>query len=53
MVVRKEKYYIKKINVIDKHKCYDTQKRRRITYLLFGIIPIFINDEVISGEYEK
>lgn len=53
MIVRKEKYYIKKINIIDKYKCYDEQKRKRTTYLFLGFMPIFINDEVISGDYEK
>lgn len=54
MIVKKEKYYIKKINIIDKkYGCYDTQNRKKTTYLLFGIIPIFISDEVIGGEYEK
>lgn len=52
MIIRKEKYYIKKINIISRNKIYDTQERKRTTYLLLGIIPIFINDEVISGKYE-
>lgn len=52
MIIRKEKYYLKKINKIGK-TIYDVQERKRTTYLLFGIIPIFINDEVISGKYEK
>lgn len=53
MIVRKEKYYIKKVNIIDRHKNYDTQKIRRTIYLFLGLIPIFINYEVVGGEYEK
>ena len=52
MIIRKEKYYIKKINKIGK-TIYDVQERKRTTYLLLGIIPIFINDEVIGGKYEN
>lgn len=52
MIVRKEKYYSKKINIIDRNRYYDIQERKRTTYLLLGIIPIFINDEVIGGKYE-
>lgn len=52
MIVKKEKYYRKKINIINKDRCYDIQERKRTTYLLLGIIPIFINDEVIGGKYE-
>lgn len=53
MIIRKEKYYIKKINVIDRNRCYDTQERKRVAYLFLGIIPIFINDKVVSGKYEE
>ena len=52
MIVRREKYYIKKINKLNDFN-YNTQKRKRITYLLLGIIPIFINDELIEGSYER
>lgn len=53
MILKKEIYYKKKINVLDKFKCYDIQDRRRITYLLFGLIPVFIKDEYVSGRYEN
>lgn len=52
MIIIKEKYYLKKINKIGK-AIYDVQERKRTTYLLLGIIPIFINDKVIGGKYEK
>lgn len=53
MIVRKEKYYRKKINIINKNTCYDIQDRKRITYSLFGIIPIFIDDKAIGGQLEN
>lgn len=52
MMVRTEKYYIKKINRLNDFN-YSTQKRKRTTYLLLGIIPIFISDELIEGSYER
>lgn len=52
MIVRREKYYIKKINKLNDFN-YDTQKRKRTIYLLLGIMPVFINDELIEGSYER
>ena len=53
MIVRKETYYIKKINIIDRRKCFDTQARRRVSYLIFGLIPIFISDGYVEGALKK
>lgn len=53
MIVKKEKYYLKKINIIDKRSCYDTQKTKKTTYLLFGFIPVFISYKVVGGNFEK
>lgn len=54
MLVKKEKYYLKKINRQGKYRTsYDTQKMKKTTYLLFGVIPIFVNYEVVGGEYER
>lgn len=52
MIVRKEKYYIKRVNKLNDFN-YGTQKRKRTIYLLLGIIPVFINDELIEGSYER
>lgn len=53
LIVKKIKYYKKKVNVLDKLKCYDVQGRRKVTYFLFWIIPIFIIDEYVNGAYEN
>lgn len=53
MIVRREKYFIKewyKKDSYDSH--YRRQKRKRTSYWLLGIIPLFITTEVIDGDYE-
>ncbi|AMQ66540.1 DNA/RNA helicase-like protein [Bacillus phage Shbh1] len=51
MVRVTERYYIKKINKL-LGKYYGKQQRKRTTYWLFWILPIFSKDEVVSGDYE-
>lgn len=47
MVVKREKLYIKRIN-----GNMQMQKRKKTSFWLFGIIPLYIKDEVLSGDYE-
>jgi hypothetical protein len=50
MIVKREKYYIKYIN---KTKySVGKQQRKRTSFWLLGIIPLYIKDEVINGDYE-
>lgn len=49
MIIKREKFYIKRINGI----MYDMQKRKRTSFWLFGIIPLYIKEEVLSGNYER
>ena len=53
MIIRKEDCYKKKINILNKIDCYDTQARKRISYLLFGFIPIFMSDSYIEGSFKN
>lgn len=58
MIRKTERYYIKRVVT---HKAmtkrsfneYGRQQRKRTTYWLFYIIPIFISDEVVGGDYEN
>ncbi len=56
MVRKTEKYYIKKIKTYKskyrKFNSYGEQKVKRTTYWLFLVIPIFIKEEVLKGEFE-
>jgi len=52
MIVKREKYYTKYWNTGNSIYDHHSQKRKRTTYWLFGIIPVFINIEVLSGDYE-
>ena len=52
MIVKREKYYIKKINKIG-NTYYGSQKIKRTSFWLLGIIPLYIKNEVVSGDYEK
>ena len=51
MIVKREKLFIKRINKISK-TIYDIQKIKRTSFLLLGIFPLYIKDEIISGNYE-
>lgn len=50
MIVKREKYYTKRFGKIGTY--YKKQQRKRTSFWLFGIIPLYIKDEVISGDYE-
>jgi hypothetical protein len=52
MLRKTEKYYVKRINKIC-DSFYGSQQRKRTTWWLFFIIPIFIKDELIRGDYES
>lgn len=52
MIIKKEKYYLKIINRRGRY-IYDTQRVKRTSYLLLGILPLYIKHEVISGSYER
>ncbi|ADZ20274.1 hypothetical protein BJV85_002773 [Clostridium acetobutylicum] len=50
IIRKKERYFIRHIN---KRVSYaDRQKIKRTTYYLFWVIPIFIKDEIVGGDYE-
>ncbi len=51
MIVKREKYYVKRINRIGAYS--ESQNRKRTSFWLFGIIPLYIKDEVLSGAYER
>lgn len=48
MIVKREKYYVKRIN----GNPYDGQRRKKTSFWLFGVIPLYVKDEVLSGDYE-
>ena len=56
MIRKTEKYYKKKIitykSKIKEFNEYGKQNIKRTTCWLFFIIPIFIKEEVLNGEYE-
>lgn len=52
MLVKREKYFIKRINKINK-TFYGEQKIKRTSYWLVGIIPLYIKNEVINGDWER
>lgn len=52
MIVKKERYYIKKINRKSYFQSFDTQKIKQTSFWLLGIIPLYIKNEVIEGQYE-
>lgn len=52
MIVKREKYYTKHWHDGNSIHDYHSQKRKCTSYWLFGIIPVFINIEVLSGDYE-
>lgn len=51
MIVKREKYYTKRFGKIG-NTYYKQQQRKRTSFWLFGIVPLYIKDEVISGDYE-
>lgn len=51
MLIKREKYYKKKINKSGTWY-YELQRRKRTSFWLFGIIPLYIKDEYISGDFE-
>jgi hypothetical protein len=52
MIIKREKYFTKKINRIGDF-CYDTQYIKQTSFWLFGIIPLYIKNEVQKGRYEN
>lgn len=56
MLKAKEKYYMKKIKLTNYKtvpNSYGIQNRKRMTFWLLWVIPIFIIDVVVDGEYER
>lgn len=51
MIRKTEKYYTKRVNKIG-DSYYGQQCRKRTIYWFLFIIPIFVKDEVIRGDYE-
>ena len=51
MIVKREKYYVKYLGKY----AYKMSKQfiKRTSYWLFGIIPLYIKNEVQDGEYER
>ena len=47
MIKKIEKYYTKTVNTFGK------QYRKRTTYWLLFIIPIYVTDIAIKGDYER
>lgn len=47
MIVKREHYYIK---AKGKYPFRKTQQRKITMYLLLGIIPVFINVEILKGD---
>lgn len=56
MIKKTEKYYIKRIRTYKgstrKFDKYGTQNIKITKYWLFFIIPIFVKQEVLRGDYE-
>jgi hypothetical protein len=52
MIRKTEKYYRKEINKIGKNY-YGSQSIKRTTYWFLWIIPVFVKNEIISGDYEQ
>lgn len=52
MIVKREKYYTW-YSTKDKGIYFlKSQRRKRTSYWLLGIIPLFIKTEVLGGDYE-
>ena len=55
MIVKREKYYKKWVRKNDYDRFWEKkgrQYRKRTSFWLFGIIPIYISNEIISGDYQ-
>ena len=56
MIRKTERYFKKRVtrykSALKKFNEYGQQNIKRTTYWLFWIVPIFIKDEVQSGDYE-
>jgi hypothetical protein len=55
MIVKREKYYKKWVRKNDYDRFWVKKGRqymKRTSFWLFGIIPIYISNEVISGDYQ-
>lgn len=52
MIVKRERYYTKYWKCGSKILDYKIQERKMTSYWLFGIIPIFINIEILSGDFK-
>lgn len=52
MLVKREKYYIRRINKIG-NTYYGRQKIRRTSFWLLGTIPLYVKNEVLSGDFEN
>lgn len=53
MFVKREKYFVKRWKSASYMDFRDKSQRcKRTSYWLFGIIPVFIKTEVIGGDYQ-
>ena len=52
MIVKREKYFIKKVNKIGR-KYFGQQKIKRTSFWLLGVIPLYIRNEIIGGDWEN
>lgn len=52
MIVKRVRYYLRRINKIG-DVSFGQQQVRVISFWLLGIIPLYINSEVVKGDCEK
>ena len=52
MIVKREKCFIKKVNKIGR-KYFGKQKIKRTSFWLLGVIPLYIRNEIIGGDWEN
>ena len=55
MIIKREKYFKKWVRINNYDKLWEKkgiQYRKRTSFWLFGIIPIYIRNEVVKGDYQ-
>lgn len=53
MLIKRERYYIKRVKKDGYITKVGKQNVKQTSFWLFGIIPLYIKNEIINGDYES
>lgn len=53
MLVKRERYYIKRVKKDGYITKVGKQNVKQTSFWLFGVIPLYVKNEIINGDYES